>query len=341
MSQELQHLKVLVIRFSSIGDIVLTTPVLRCLKQTPGIKVEIHFVTKEEYAVLLLHNPHIDKLHLLDGRLTELIGKLRAERFDLVVDLHNNLRSAYIKLVLRRPNHSFRKLNLEKWLLTNFKKGILPKMHLVERYFEAVSSVGVVNDGKGLDFFFPEGQEVMPSGIPKSFHEGFVAFVIGGKHATKRLPNEKIIGICKQIPCRVLLIGGREDAANGEAIAAACGSEVFNGCGLFSLPQSAFLVKRARLVISHDTGLMHIAAAFNKQLISVWGNTVPEFGMVPYMPEHPERSVIIEVKDLQCRPCTKIGYARCPKGHFDCMMKINELLIVQKAVKYLESAKDQ
>lgn len=298
--------------------------------------MEVHFATKEAYAILLMHNPHVDKLHLHDGSLSDLIKSLRAERFDYIIDLHNNIRSAIIKLFLNRPGSSFRKLNTEKWLLTNFKRGKLPPIHLVDRYFEAAFAVGTTNDGKGLDFFFPERQNVMPSGLPDEFQKGYVAFVIGGKHATKRLPNEKIINICRGIPYRVLLLGGSEDAANGETIAASSGDSVFNGCGIFSLPQSAYLVKQARVVISHDTGLMHIAAAFNCKLISVWGNTIPEFGMTPYMPLYPERSVIIEIKDLPCRPCTKIGYPKCPKGHFDCMMKIKEIRVIQEVIKHLE-----
>ncbi len=332
---EADHIKVLVIRFSSIGDIVLCTPVLRCLKKIPGKEVEVHFVTKEAYRNLLENNPHVDHLHLLDGRLKDLISELRAAGFDYIIDLHHNIRSAMVKLSLRKPSGSFLKLNIEKWLLTRFKINRLPSKHIVGRYFEAAALAGVSDDGMGLEFFLPDDAEVSPSELPPSFSEGYVAFVIGGKHATKRLPNKKIISICNKLPGHILLLGGAEDAENGRMIAEACGENVVNDCGRFSLHQSAYLVKQSKLVISHDTGLMHIAAAFNKYLISVWGNTVPAFGMVPYMPKYPERSIIVEVEGLACRPCTKIGYAKCPKNHFDCMMKINEDKIVDSAKRIL------
>ncbi len=330
------HLKVLVIRFSSIGDIVLTTPVLRCLKKVPDQEVEVHVVTKSVYSNILDGNPYVDRLHLLDGRLLDLIKQLRTADFDYIIDLHHNIRSAMVKLALRKPTGSFLKLNLEKWLLTRFKVNRLPSRHIVDRYFEAAAIAGVENDGQGLDFFFSRGSATLPDGLPASFYEDLVAFVIGGRHATKRLPNDKIISVCRKLPANVVLLGGKEDEANGRIIASACGENVFNGCGLFSLQQSAFLVKKARLVISHDTGLMHIAAAFNKHLVSVWGNTIPGFGMMPYMPKYPERSIIVEVEGLPCRPCTKIGYAKCPKGHFDCMMKIDEEKIVERARHILQ-----
>ncbi len=332
-----QQIKVLVVRFSSIGDIVLCTPVLRCLKKNAGRPTEVHFVTKKAYLPILEHNPYVDHLHLLDGRLSTLIRELRKIDFDYIVDLHHNIRSAMVKFGLRKPSGSFLKLNLEKWLLTRFKIDRLPERHIVDRYFEAAEIAGAKNDGEGLDFFLPENLTVNIDAMLRDQKQGFIAFVIGGKHATKRLPNEKIISICRRLPAPVLLLGGQEDAENGKMIADACGEKTFNGCGKYSLHESAGLVKDASLVISHDTGLMHIAAAFNKHLISIWGNTVPAFGMVPYMPKNPERSMIVEVEGLSCRPCTKIGYKKCPKKHFDCMMKIDEDRIVRLAESVMQT----
>ncbi len=332
---EKTHIKVLVIRFSSIGDIVLCSPVLRCLKQIPGAEAEVHVVTKSQNREVLAHNPHVDKLHLLDGSLWSLLGKLRSENFHYIIDLHHNLRSAMVKAFLRKPAGSFLKLNLEKWLLTRFKIDRLPATHIVERYFDAAAFVGVQNDGGGLDFFLSEDAVTAPGLIPEHVSASFTAFAIGGRHATKRLPNEKIISVCQRVPGQIILLGGKEDKQNGDAIARACGDRVFNACGLFSLQQSARAVKDARLVISHDTGLMHIAAAFNKHIISIWGNTVPAFGMEPYMPAFPDRSVIIEVEGLSCRPCSKIGFNKCPKKHFDCMMKIDEEKLIRVATDVL------
>ena len=130
------------------------------------------------------------------------------------------------------------------------------------------------------------------------------------------------------------MLGGKEDEQVGEEIASffkvsAIGSdrervlredlgkkaEVYNACGKFNLNQSASLLKEAVVVFSHDTGLMHIAAAFGKKIYSIWGNTIPEFGMYPYRTQF----VIFENKKLKCRPCSKIGFDSCPKKHFKCM----------------------
>lgn len=315
--------KILIIRFSSIGDIILTTPVIRCLKQQiPGS--EIHFAVKKAFFPLVQANPYIDKIHLLEDDLKGFAKKLKNENFDFIVDLHQSIRSKYIRMVLKVPSEGFPKINVRKWLLTRFKINTMPDVHLVDRYFKAASALGAVNDGKGLDYYIPPKDEVDLASLPAGFREGFTAFVIGAKHTTKRLPDHKIISICNKLNRPVILLGGPEDAGKAEIIAAACGSLVRSMCGSLNLNQSASLVRQAQVVISHDTGLMHIAASFRKKIISIWGNTVPKFGMYPYMPGDEKKSAIIEVNGLKCRPCSKLGYDRCPKGHFRCMEEIDE-----------------
>ncbi|MCU0370363.1 MAG: glycosyltransferase family 9 protein, partial [Bacteroidales bacterium] len=175
----------------------------------------------------------------------------------------------------------------------------------------------------------PEKDHFDTSSLPAPFNQGFIAFVIGAKHATKRLPEHKLISVCRKLDSPVILLGGPEDTGMAKKIVSACGSRVYSMCGSLNLNQSASLVRQASVVISHDTGLMHIAAAFRKKTISIWGNTVPKIGMYPYMPGTGERSVIIEVKGLKCRPCSKLGYDRCPKKHFRCMEEIDEEAVVK------------
>ena len=146
--------------------------------------------------------------------------------------------------------------------------------------------------------------------------------MIGAKFNTKAYPEEKIIEVCRKIENPVVLLGGPEDAEMGERIKKEVGEKVYNSCGKFNLNQSASLVKQADKIITNDTGLMHVAAAFKKEIISLWGNTIPEFGMYPYMPGNENQSRIFEVKNLSCRPCSKIGFQKCPKGHFRCMKDI-------------------
>lgn len=318
--------KILILRFSSIGDIVLTTPVVRCIKQQVP-DVEVHYCTKQGFKSILEHNPYIDKLHLLGDSLRELVRQLKAENFDYVVDLHNNLRTHVIRARLGKAGRSFNKLNYEKWLMVNFKLNRLPDVHIVQRYLDAAAALGVKDDGKGLDYFIPARDEVDVQTLPTAFQKGYVAFAIGAQHYTKRLPTERIIELCERLQQPVVLLGGKEDAATGEEIAAyfqtqttnnAQQTTVYNACGKYNLNGSASLVRQAEKVVSHDTGLMHIAAAFRKDIISVWGNTIPEFGMYPFRTKHK----VLEVHGLSCRPCSKIGYSKCPKGHFKCMRDI-------------------
>lgn len=313
--------KVLILRFSSIGDIVLTSPVIRCLKQQIT-GCEVHFFTKKNFETVVHNNPFIDKLFLLENNLQEILKVLQNENYDYVIDLHHNIRTWRIKKALGKKSFSFNKLNFEKWLIVNFKINKLPNFHIVDRYFEAVKKLGVKNDFKGLDFFINSENEIRLNSLPQNFQNGYIAFAIGGQHATKRMPEDKILSICKKIDFPIILLGGKEDNATAEKISSYCGRDkVYNACGKYNLQQSASIVKQAKKVITHDTGLMHIAAAFKKDIISVWGNTIPEFGMYPYLAG--ENSKIIEVKDLPCRPCSKIGYNKCPKKHFYCMNLID------------------
>ncbi len=325
--------KFLFIRFSSIGDIVLTTPVLRCCKeQLKG--AEIHFVTREPFRAVIAGNPYVDKVHTFRDHISEVGDALRKEHFDHVVDLHKNLRSYVLKKRLGRPSSTFSKLNKEKWLLVNFKYDRLPRVHIVERYMEAVTGLGMKLDGKGLEYYIPEKEVVAPGSLGLE-GKGYIAFVVGAAHATKRLPVEKMVAIIRQLGRPVVLLGGEGDRSVAEEVCQGVGEQVINACGRYSINGSASLVRQADLVLTHDTGLMHIAAAFRKPVLSFWGNTVPEFGMYPYMPGDEDRSVIMGVEGLSCRPCSKIGYEKCPRGHFRCMEDIDVGKVVGEACRLL------
>lgn len=313
--------KILIIRFSSIGDIVLTTPVVRVLKQQLG--AEIHYLTKASFKSVLEANPYIDTLICIQKEVHEVMRQLKSNQYDLIIDLHKNLRSLRVKNALGVKSYAFDKINVQKWLMVNFKFNRLPEFHIVDRYLATTTSLGVQNDGKGLDYFIPKKDEVdLGTALPTS-HKNYIAFVIGAALATKRLPNHKIIAICKAINQPIILLGGPAEKATGAIIAEDAGAHVINCCGGFNLNQSASLVQQAEVVISHDTGLMHIAAAFRKRIISIWGNTIPEFGMYPYYGSGEDLNTTVEVSNLACRPCSKIGYASCPKGHFKCMEEID------------------
>jgi ADP-heptose:LPS heptosyltransferase len=340
-------MKFLIIRFSSIGDIVLTTPVPRCLKKQIAT-AEIHYLTKKSFAPVLAGNPYIDKLHVIENEPDEIAATLRAEDFDYIIDLHHNLRSLKVKKQLKKQAFSFNKLNIEKWLLTVLKINRLPDTHIVDRYMQALESFGVVNDGAGLDYFIPKEEEIMENDIPTSHKAGYIGLVIGAAHRTKQYPLSKLKEFCDTINHPVIVLGGKEDAVEGEQLAAIDPFKIYNACGKFSINESADLVSRAKLIITNDTGLMHIAAAFKRPVVSLWGNTIPEFGMYPYYgknylqatsqdkPANWQPYEIMETKGVSCRPCSKIGYNKCPKGHFKCMQQIEVgslLLAVQKRIR--------
>lgn len=320
--------KFLIIRFSSIGDIVLTTPVIRCLKkQIPD--AEVHFLVKDKFLSVVEHNPYIDKLHVLAHSWELMIEELKTENYDYIIDLHHNVKTLRIKKALRKKSFSFYKLNIQKYFLTAFKINLLPKIHIVDRYMKTVESFGVKNDGAGLDYFIGP-HEIKKEDIPASHSAGYIACVIGAAHGTKRWPVHKWKEFCEKMNHPIILLGGKEDMANGNEIAAIDNVKVYNACGKFSINESADLVRKAKLVISNDTGLMHIAAAFKRPIISLWGNTVPSFGMTPYYGDAPVSGVIMQTNKLWCRPCSKIGYSKCPLGHFRCMEKIDAGEVIGK-----------
>ena len=307
--------KILVIRFSSIGDIVMTTPIVRCLKKQLG--AEVHFLTKKEYLPLLEANPYLDKTFSIKKKVSEVLPSLKNEKYSCIIDLHKNIRSWQVRLALRKKVYAFNKLNFEKWLLVHFKINWLPNVHIVDRYLNTVKPLGVKNDGEGLDYFLPDHHLRAAVCRPP-----FVVFAIGGAHQTKRLPIGKMVAVCKKLSQPVLLIGGNSEMGAGDIITNASGSHVLNLCGKIDLHGSAALIRDAEKVITHDTGMMHIAAAFQKIIIVIWGNTVPTFGMSPYFGKNKTGiQQSFEVENLSCRPCSKIGFGECPKGHFKCMME--------------------
>jgi len=299
--------------------------VVRCLRNKfPD--AEVHYLTKKRNVDLLQANPHIDKIQLLGDSLADTIRELKAENYDYVIDLHNNLRSLRVKLALRAQSFSFNKLNLRKFFLTKFKLNMMPEAHIVDRNLNTLSHFQIINDGKGLEHFIPEEDEFSLTELPESFRNGYVALVLAGTYATKRMPAEKYKSLITGSEIPFVLLGGKSERALASLILSWETKNVIDFTGKLRINQSASLVKNARLVIANDTGLMHIAAAFHKKILSVWGNTTPELGMYPYLPG--DGSEILELKGLSCRPCSKLGYHECPQKHFRCMNDLPEERII-------------
>ena len=284
--------KILIIRLSSIGDIVLTTPVVRAVnEQLP--EAEVHFLVRKDYVPVVENNPHIHKVHAYDpDNVEKTLDELRKEDFSVVIDLQKTLRSRKVVRKLRKPSYTFMKHDFAKWICYRFKMNGLPETHIVERYFEAVRELDVHNDHKGLEFYIPENQGFDEDDLPMLFEDGFVAVVLAAQHFTKRIPVSKVVEI---------------------------GSILFPFVIIFH----ASRMQHADCVITGDTGLMHIAAALHKPTAAIFGATIPEYGYYPYMPGERNMFRNFEVCPLNCRPCSKFGSSKCRRKHFKCMKNIS------------------
>lgn len=303
-----------------MGDIIYTSPVIRCLKNQLN-DVEIHYLTKPAFKFLLVHNPYLDKLHLLEEKLPDTIKILKKEKFDHIIDLHNSLRSAILKVQLGVKSSTYQKERIKKWLTLKFKWNLIMPNHLVDRYLKTVAFLGVKNDGLPIDYFLPNDTPKINEILPVFLLEKrYIALIIGAAHFTKRMPNGKVIELCKKLNLPIVLLGGKDVESNANIIHDAQSEKTTNLVGKINLNESVTVVKNAAYVIGFDTGLTHIAEAFNKKLITIWGSTVPELlGVQPYkVSQHFEVGV-----ELNCRPCSKFGLSACPKGHFKCMNEIN------------------
>lgn len=302
----------------------MASPVFRCLKkQLPD--AEVHFVTKLSFKVVTVANPYIDKFYYFEKNLDELIKALRKENYDYVIDLHNNFRSIKIKRKLRAPFYTIDKLSLQKFLLTRLSINVMPGRHITQRSLDTVLPLNVRDDGFGLDYFIPVEDVVKPVDIPTSHHAGFVAIVIGGSYFTKKLPVNKLQELCCKIDHPIILLGGKEDAVEGNLIASVDSVKVYNAAGKFNLNESADLVRQSKLVVSHDTGLQYIACAFSKPLLAIWGGTSPKLDVEPYYGTNTETKSQYEniYLNLGCQPCSNYGRNACPLEHFNCMNKQN------------------
>lgn len=323
--------KFLLIRFSSIGDVVLTTLALRCLRNAYPDAI-IDFLTKREYVDLVSKHLKVSRVLVLKKSIWETAKDVNQNNYDCVVDLHSNLRSKALIQLLPESikvftyNKQTVRRTLSVWLRKDFYRG----ERVPEQYLQALNSLGVENDGKGLDFFIPKSEWVYRSDVPMTHRSGYAVIALGATYFTKRMPLYKWIEVCKKIHPPIVLIGGEEEVELGEQLEASDEFKILNKCGKYSIGQSASVIDQSLFVIAQDSGMMHIAAALKKKVISIWGGTVPYLGFRPYG-WNENQSVVIENKNLNCRPCSKYGRADCPKGHFKCMKDIDVDEIVRSA----------
>lgn len=308
--------KIAIIRFSSIGDIVLTLPVVHALKKE-NPTAEIHYVTKSIFQDLLSGESHIDKFHCLEkgGSIRLLKRELKKERFDIVVDLHDNLRSRFLTLGLGAPVKRYKKDRFRRIAYLHFKKReeVTP---IWKRYLLAIgNSSGIPDFHLGL----PEKSK--GSVLERLPHEPYLVIAPGSTWATKEWPLSKYKELAQKIAGSsfpLVVVGGDKDRNVQSIFLEILGDRVFALAGELSISESAAVVAGASQLLTVDTGMMHIGSAFSIPAIVLFGSTVQEFGFFPASP----KARVLQ-KELTCRPCSHTGLKECPKKHHNCMNNIS------------------
>lgn len=304
-----------------MGDIVLTTPVIRALNQQ--LKAKIDFLTKPQYVSLLESNTYINRIFSLNDK----VDFLQKNKYDYVVDLQNNLRSWKIRSKIQTKSFVFNKKSLRRYLLIYFGIDLL-KNHVVDRYFATVASLNVVNDNQGLDFN-------VSSYVKPEFNtsQSYIAWCIGGTHNPKKLSAKQITQVVSKLKIPVVLLGGNNDLDiakeiinNGEC------KSVYNFCGKLSVQESSYLIKESKMLLTNDTGMMHIASALKMPIISFWGCTKPSLGFTPYMTDP---SSIKIISKRSAKPCSKHG-KHCKYGKNGCIKEIDPQLIYDSVLSLLK-----
>jgi len=301
----------LIVRLSSMGDVVLTTPLIRALHALEP-EAELHYLTRPLYRELLVHHPHLTAVHEWPPS-----AEMRAMTWDGIIDLQKNLRTLFLRRWLSYKRwHTFPKANLRKWLAVRLKKP-LPVPHVVLRYGEALRAWGVRPERLGLlEVFIPLPIQDRIKAEMRGLHAGpWLAVGLGGTYATKRWPLMYHLYFLNRLGWPAVLLGGPAEQAEATFLAEQAEVPVLVGAGRYGLLETAAAIAEADLVLTHDTGTAHISAAFQKPTAVLWGNTILGFGMAPWQTP----TLSLEVPGLSCRPCSKLGYARCPQGHHNCM----------------------
>ena len=307
-----KSLKILVVRFSSIGDIILTTPVVRILKKQ--LNTEVHYLTKNAYSSLLMNNPNIDQIFCIKNSILEIRKDLKEQKYDFIIDLHNNIRSSLL-ISLGFPIKRYVKSNFKKFLFRNFGINLLKNQHVVDRYLHTISFLKTKNDNLGLEYYIDES-----SSVNFDLKQKYIAWAIGGSKIQKKISLNQINELSKELNYPIVLIGGDEEKNTGELIKEMSkGLNITNLCGTLDLDQSALVIKHSLCLFSNDTGMMHIGAAFNKKIVSFWGCTKPNMGFYPYVKK--ENSLLVVSSNSQ-RQCSKHGDS-CRYSKDGCIKQIN------------------
>jgi heptosyltransferase II len=322
---------ILAVRFSSIGDILLITPLLRAIRQRHR-HARLTVLTKQPYVPLLSHNPHVDRIIALEpGRsLLRVAQEIRAGSFTHRLDLHDSLRSRALRALAPGGWTTYPKHRIARMLLIRTKRNrYRDRRPVPERYFSAARRLDVSPDGAPPEFFLgPDAERearewLAVSGLAPD--RPIIAVAPGAAHATKRWPLEHWRALASQIVSggsSVAIVGGPEDARLGDLLAGSGHGQLANAAGVFGLQTTGALLRRSTAVVSGDTGVMHMATAVGTPVVALFGPTVRQFGFFPYN----AHASVVE-RNLDCRPCSSHGTEECPLQHHLCMREIQPEMV--------------
>ncbi len=331
--------KKLLIRLSSAGDVLLTSPLLRLIKETEPDS-EIHFVVKSSYADIVRFNPNVSRIHLVQEhadvqQLENLRRSLISEHFETTLDLHNNFRSVYLRKNTAKEVRVIRKDILKRAVLIKTKASLYSDIRPValkyaQTYDKTLSTV------PPPEIFIPEEAEDRAAALWNSAgleSQQAVFLCPGAKHFTKRWPVEYWSLLARKLSRehRIVLVGGTGDTGACAQIAKYSGALDYSG--KLSLVESVAMMRNASIVVTNDSFLMHAANAVGKKIVAIFGSSVREFGFFPYG----VRNTILEMEGMKCRPCSHVGRESCPKGHFNCMLEIKPDTVLGAAKSLLEN----
>ena len=315
--------RLLVIRLSSMGDVVLTTPVVRLLSKAGAI---VDVLSKAPYVGIWEGNPYVENVLAYETTDASVVSE---QKYDYIVDLQNNLRSRKLTLNVKSSVIRIRKHSIDKWLYLKLGINRLSKLHVADQHIQALTELGLTDDGVGLDIIQQEVQ------LSSSFDEmkKVVVVAMGGSYLTKRIPTSLVNSfISENDTCDYVLVGGSDADQTGLIKR----ENTHNLISRTTLRESIAILSKANLVITGDTGMMHIAAALQKPIIVVWGSTSEDFGFYPYYGSKSEQTYTsVSITDLSCRPCSKYGRDTCPKGHMNCLNHLNGQMVRKEIEQFI------
>lgn len=319
--------QILAVRFGSIGDVLLATPLLRAIRaRHPGARLTV--LTYRRHAPLLLDNPHVDEvIGLTPGAsLLSIAARVRASRFSYRLDLDGGPRSRLLRVLAPGGWQTAPRYTVAREVLIRTKRNIYPEdIPLAERYFDAAKALDVVPDGGPAEFFLSDDSVAQAEAWLAQAGLGqarpFVAFAPGASRATKRWPLEHWVKLVRRVTgtgADAIVVGGADDTALAADLAVRSSTRTVNAAGALSVQMTGAVLKRSAAVITGQTGAMHMAAAVGTPLVALVGPTVRAFGGYPY---NAHRATVLE-RSLSCRPCSRDGSDGCPLGHHFCMREI-------------------